>query len=74
MTYSNDIDAQAGSRKDRGGFVQQWVGGASLGWSARRRIMAILRSSCMVLGISRKSRALGSLGHGTAARLHGALG
>lgn len=43
-------------------FANQWVGGADAGWTVRRRIMAILRASCRVLGIKRRNRGLGLLG------------
>ncbi len=49
-------------RGDRGaGFVGNWVVGGGSSRSMRRRVMAILRLSCAVLGINRRNLGLGSL-------------
>lgn len=45
-------------------FASNWTGRGRASWTVRRRLMAILRLSCMSLGFKRKNRSLGSLAFG----------
>lgn len=47
-------------------FARNWVAGAADTPSLRRRLMAVLRLSCLSLGMSRKHLGLGALGAGAA--------
>ncbi|RJF90250.1 hypothetical protein [Sphingomonas cavernae] len=58
-------NAIAGTTRARGcGFAGNWLLGAAAGKSARRRLMAILRMSSLVLGMKRRRLGIGSLGFG----------
>ena len=46
------------------GFVGNWIAGAADSRSVRRRLMAVLRNACRVLGMRRKGLGLGALGSG----------
>ena len=53
---------ETGNRSRRDSFVANWVGGAQLSGTQRRRLMAALRIAHRVLGIKRDKLGLGTLG------------
>ena len=51
-------------------LAQNWTPGANgMGWSQRRRLMAVLRRAHRVLGMKRDTLGLGALGGGSHAAL-----
>jgi len=71
MTIATPRHESASSNTKRTAlFAQNWLHGADVGRSARRRLAAILRNACRTLGLKRRS-GLGMLGIG--GRLAGAV-
>ncbi|MDE2355954.1 MAG: hypothetical protein KGL69_04280, partial [Alphaproteobacteria bacterium] len=50
-----------------------WAPGADLSWSARRRLLTLLRTSALVMGCRRDGRSLGLLGYGGSVSVGAAL-
>ncbi|MGI9376315.1 MAG: hypothetical protein ACR2PC_09490 [Tsuneonella suprasediminis] len=64
----NDRMSDRAPSRGVSGFAGQFVQDERMGWSMRRRIMAALRASCLVLGIKRRrNRGVGALGYGVPA-------
>lgn len=68
MTISlNECSPKFVSHREPDRFAGNWVPGANEGSrSLRRRLLAVLRMSCRILGLKRRGRALGRLGEGLA--------